>query len=58
MDKLLTSEEAAEYLRVNKHTLFNLVNRGSITPFRIANGYRFTMEMLEDYLRKTMKEVN
>ena len=52
MERLLTSDEVAEYLRVDVVTIRRLVNRGELTAYRVGGEYRFTRSDLEDYLRR------
>lgn len=48
--KLLTEEEAAEYLGLKKHTLAAERANGRIKPLRIVcNRIRYTYQMLFDY---------
>jgi len=52
MERLLTTDEVAEYLRVDVVTIRRLVSRGELTAYRIGSEYRFTPSDLEDYLRR------
>ncbi len=52
MDRLLTTEEVAEYLRVEVITIRRLVNRSELPAYRIGGEYRFTEADLEDYLQR------
>lgn len=52
MDRLLTTDEVAEYLRVDVVTIRRLVSRGELTAYRIGSEYRFTQSDLEDYLQR------
>lgn len=51
MTPLLTTEEVAEYLRVDVVTVRRLVNRGELTAYRVGSEYRFTPSDLEAYLQ-------
>ena len=51
MDPLLTTEEVAEFLRVDIVTVRRLVNRGELPAYRIGNEYRFTRADLEEFLK-------
>src|SRR2546425_2633267 len=52
MERLLTTDEVAEYLRVDVVTIRRLVSRGELTAYRIGSEYRFTPSDLEDYLQR------
>ena len=52
MERLLTTDEVAEYLRVDVVTIRRLVGRGELTAYRIGSEYRFTRSDLEDYLQR------
>lgn len=48
----LTAEEAAAYLRITLKALYGLVERRKLSPLPGHRRYRFTREMLDEYLRK------
>lgn len=53
----LTSDEAARYLGITMPSLYALVERGHIVPFRgPRRTYRFTVEMLDDYVKRPSAE--
>jgi excisionase family DNA binding protein len=52
MERLLTTDEVAEYLRVDVVTIRRLISRGELTAYRIGGEYRFTQSDLEDYLQR------
>ena len=52
MERLLTTDEVAEYLRVDVVTIRRLVSRGELTAYRIGSEYRFTPSDLEAYLQR------
>lgn len=52
MERLMTSDEVAEYLRVEVVTVRRLVNRGELPAYRIGGEYRFTQPDLEDYVKR------
>jgi excisionase family DNA binding protein len=52
MDPLLTTEEVADYLRVDIVTVRRLVNRGDLTAYRIGSEYRFIRADLEDFVKQ------
>jgi excisionase family DNA binding protein len=52
MERLLTTDEVAEYLRVDVVTIRRLISRGELTAYRIGGEYRFTQSDLEEYLQR------
>jgi lactoylglutathione lyase len=53
----LAGQEAAHYLGITMQSLYDLVGRGHIVPFRGPRRmYRFTVEMLDDYIKRPSSE--
>jgi ATP-dependent Clp protease ATP-binding subunit ClpC len=52
MESLLTTEEVADFLRVDIVTVRRLVNRGELPAYRIGNEYRFTRVDLEEFIKR------
>ncbi len=50
MERLLTTEEVAELLRIEPVTVRRLVTRGELIAYRIAGEYRFTPENVENFV--------
>ncbi len=50
MERLLTTEEVAELLRIDPVTVRRLVTRGELIGYRIAGEYRFTMAGVESFV--------
>ena len=51
---LLTTEQVAQYLKVDKFTVYRLVSRKKIPAFRVGNQWRFKQEMIEAWLLKNL----
>ena len=51
---LLTTEQVARYLRVDKFTVYRLVSQKKIPAFRVGNQWRFKQEMVEAWLLKNL----
>jgi excisionase family DNA binding protein len=49
-ERLLTTEEVAELLRIDPVTVRRLIMRGELTAYRIAGEYRFTPADLENFV--------
>jgi excisionase family DNA binding protein len=51
MERLMTTEEVAEILRIDAVTVRRLVARGELTAYRIAGEYRFTEAEVEHFIQ-------
>jgi len=49
---LLTTEQVAHYLKIDKFTLYRLVSQKKIPAFKVGNQWRFKREMLDAWLLK------
>jgi len=50
MEQLMTTEEVAEYLKVDVVTVRRLINRGELGGYRVGGEFRFTESDVENYL--------
>lgn len=55
MDELLTLEELADYLKISKHTLYKMVEKGKLPALKIANQWRFKKEDINKWVEKQRK---
>ncbi len=51
---LLTVEQVAQYLKVDKFTVYRLVAQKKIPAFKVGNQWRFKKRMIEAWLRNNM----
>jgi excisionase family DNA binding protein len=58
MERLLTTEEVAELLRIDPVTVRRLIGRGELTAYRIAGEYRFASADLEKFVESQRVTVN
>lgn len=49
-DKLLTLEEVAEYLRLNRFTVYRMAERGELPGAKIARRWRFKESSIRRWL--------
>src|SRR5262245_49821369 len=49
---LLTSEDVANYMKVDVVTVRRLVNRGELAAYRVGGEYRFKIRDIDDYLNR------
>jgi len=51
-ENLLTAEQVARYLRVDRFTVYRLVTQKKIPAFKVGNQWRFKRELLDEWLKK------
>ena len=51
---LLTTEQVANYLKIDKFTVYRLVAQKDLPAFKVGNQWRFKRALLEAWLRKNM----
>ncbi len=51
-EELLTVEEVADYLHVNRYTIYRLLARRKIPAFKIGRQWRFYRKMIDAWLMK------
>jgi len=51
-EQLLTLEEVAEYLNVDKFTVYRLLSDKDLPAFKVGNQWRFKRKMIENWLAK------
>jgi excisionase family DNA binding protein len=49
-ENLLTVDQVARYLRVDKFTIYRLVTQRKIPAFRVGNQWRFKRAMIDSWL--------
>jgi excisionase family DNA binding protein len=52
--EILTIEEAAEYLRLGKRSVYKLAKSGEIPAKMVLNKWRFEKEALRKWVRENM----
>ncbi|GAC1354147.1 MAG: hypothetical protein NVSMB38_31820 [Ktedonobacteraceae bacterium] len=52
MDPLLTTEDVANFLRVDVVTVRRLVMKGELPAYRVGGEYRFMRNEMEDYVKR------
>ena len=51
-DQLLTLEQVAEYLNVDKFTVYRLLSDKDLPAFKVGNQWRFKRRLIENWLAK------
>jgi excisionase family DNA binding protein len=49
-DNLLTTEQVARYLNVDKFTIYRLLTQKKIPAFKVGNQWRFKRAMIDAWL--------
>jgi len=52
MREIMTAEEVAQYLKLNKITVYKYANEGKIPGIKIGNRWRFNREKIEELVKK------
>ena len=56
MGEIMTAEEVARYLKLNKITVYKYAQQGRIPGIKIGNRWRFDREKIEELVRKAESE--
>lgn len=51
-EQLLTLEQVAKYLNVDKFTVYRLLNEKQLPAFKVGNQWRFKRALIERWLTK------
>ena len=51
-ENLLTTAQVANYLKVDKFTVYRLVTQKNIPAFKVGNQWRFSKDMIDAWLLK------
>ena len=53
-ENLLTADQVAHYLKIDKFTVYRLVTQGKIPAFKVGTQWRFKRSMVEAWLESNM----
>lgn len=56
MQEVLSFEEACQFLKLAKPTLYNYVRRGEVPAFKMGRVWKFHKESLDHWLQQKIKE--
>jgi excisionase family DNA binding protein len=54
-DNLMDIKQTAEYLKMNKMTIYKLAREGKIPAFKVASEWRFKRELIDSWLMSQLK---
>ncbi len=52
MEKVLTLDEVAAYLKVHPSTVYRLLKRRSIPAFKVGSDWRFNQESIDQWIKE------
>ena len=55
LEKLMTLEEVAEYLRLSVHTIYKMAQKGKIPALKAGKKWRFRKEDIDRWLKSYLK---
>lgn len=56
IERMMTVDEVADYLRVTKKTIYRLLVRGKIPATKVGNQWRFSRKAIDRWLQKSSVE--
>lgn len=54
MDKILTTRELAEYVKLNEKTIIKMAQEGKLPGVKISNKWRFQLSAVDHYLQRSI----
>lgn len=52
LEKLITLEEVAEYLRLSVHTIYKMAQQGRIPAYKVGKQWRFRKKTIDQWVEK------
>jgi excisionase family DNA binding protein len=57
-DEIMTVAELAQYLRVNRSTIYRLLKVRKLPAFKVGSDWRFNREQIDDWRRTQEKQLS
>ena len=57
-ENLLSADQVARYLKIDKFTVYRLVSQKKIPAFKVGNQWRFDRKMIDAWLLRNSNLVN
>lgn len=54
MESLLTVKQVADYLKIDKFTVYRLIMQGKLPAYKVGGQWRLNKKMLERWLRQNL----
>ena len=56
MDRIMTVRETAEYLRMNRMTIYRLAQEGRIPAFKVGGSWRFDRDGIDHWISQQVEK--
>lgn len=56
-EKIMTAQEIAEYLRLDKATIYKLAQEGKIPAVKVGRTWRFKKKLIDEWFRKEAADI-
>ena len=56
MSRLINIDELADYLRIQKQTIYNWLNQGKITGIKVGGVWRFDRREIDKWLKSQSRK--
>ncbi|MGH7826998.1 MAG: helix-turn-helix domain-containing protein [Candidatus Binatia bacterium] len=53
-EPLLTVKQVADYLKIDKFTVYRLVTQGKLPAYKVGSQWRFNKKLLDRWLRQNL----
>jgi excisionase family DNA binding protein len=53
---IMTLEEVARFLRLNKSTIYRMAREGTLPAWKLGNVWRFKKEAIEDWIVESQRD--
>jgi excisionase family DNA binding protein len=53
-EPLLTVKQVADYLKIDKFTVYRLVTQGKLPAYKVGSQWRFNRKLLDRWLRQNL----
>ncbi|HLW70600.1 MAG TPA: helix-turn-helix domain-containing protein [Candidatus Binataceae bacterium] len=57
MNKVITLEEMADYLRVHPSTIYRLLRKNQLPAFKVGSDWRFNLESVDKWINQAEQRV-
>lgn len=54
LDRILTVDEVAEYLKLGKSTVYKLLKQGKIPARKVGGGWRFSKLRIDEWMENSL----
>ena len=58
MNKVLTVDELAQYLRVHRSTIYRLLRKNQLPAFKIGSDWRFNLDSVDKWIYEAQRKMS